>query len=240
MYYRLISYFIILFLCSTSLLATGPSNMVSLIRPISVNNKGDILCRTQFTQNPSGGSHPHDIQYGLCILSSDTILFQEIYTLKFDSDLNDETTDWQEYNRRRNYQDSIFLSDFDPKLLNEIELSFLRNYDFKKFNIRKYQRNDTISTSSLHQRIDLKKASLQALHGAFGYISNNQTKLNIIYDFGSVILTNNETCQKSEDDNDSIDMTTYFNYPNFWNNHDIGYDCFRITGVLFLQKETKK
>ena len=74
----------LLFVFSPELLATGPSYIKAGIKPISINDKGEVLCRTRFLKNPSGGHYVLDIEYGLCVLTGDTILQFPIDTVSFE------------------------------------------------------------------------------------------------------------------------------------------------------------
>lgn len=213
--------------------ATGPSHMQSTMKPIATNKKGDILCRTRFYQNPSGGYYELDIQYGLCIITKDTLLHTQSYMLKGHS-----FRDWEEYHAHSLHWDSIYESKFDPKLLSKEEYQFIDKYKFKRTDIEQYEVNDTLSLADfkIKTNIDLTQTAQIDLHETKGFFSPDCQLVDVRYNFGNVIFIHNEI--SSEDENEDYQcISASFNYPNLWNGYDIGYDYPKITGVVFVKPE---
>ena len=75
--------FILITTYFTAIYATGPSYIESEIRPISVNEKGEVLCRTRFVKNPTGAQTLMDVEYGLCVLTKNRIFSLSTHTINY-------------------------------------------------------------------------------------------------------------------------------------------------------------
>lgn len=208
--------------------ATGPSYINSEIRPISINEKGEVLCRTRFQKNPMGNHDYMDIEYGLCVLTKDAILPLSVHILSYYADSLDGDT----YMQRRHLYDSIFTTVcFNSDVILELKQLSLRNkYDFKECNISLYEKNIKLSLSEFKRinHINLLKIPQHALHGGLGYYKENKD-INILYDFGNIIITQNIM--------EEVEQTgAIFDYlvPLFGG---IEYELSKITGVIFLDRK---
>ena len=217
--------------------ATGPSFIEAEIRPISINSKGEILCYTRFIKNPSGGHYELDIEYGLCVLTNDTILQFPVKTISFQ-----QTSDSDEWHRTHSvyeeqlaYWYSVFNSDFIPRNSDIDYRYFKKEYGFKKANVSRYKQDDSISVDKFKEikKVDLRKTPQKALYGAEGVCSEHAF-LHIAYDFGNIVVINNAV---SYDYGEESNIGTRFGYSNFWGRDDIGYDTQNVTGILFIKQE---
>ena len=229
----------LLMVLSFELSATGPSYIMAEIRPISINDKGEILCHTRFLKNPSGGHYEVDIEYGLCVLTNDTILQFTIDTVSFQfvSNVDVWNQNYNAYEKQIAYRDSIFNSDFSSRSSDIDYRYFEKEYGFKKANVSRYKRNDSISVDRFKEikKVDLRETPQKALCGAEGLCSEHEyASLRISYDFGHIVMIDNFV---SYDEGEEFNIGARFNYPNFWGNDDIGYDCQSVTGVLFIKQE---
>ena len=228
----------LLFVLSPELLATGPSYIKAGIKPISINDKGEILCYTRFLKNPSGGHYVMDIEYGLCVLTNDTILQFPIDTVSFE-----ETADSEEWSRRYEvYEkqlaqwDLIFQSQFKPLKVSDMNYHPVAGeYGFKEANVSRYARNDTIFVDELStiKKVDLQDIPQKALYGAEGICSEPICRISISYDFGNIVVIENSIIDAYH--GEDFNIGAVFNYPNLWEDRDIGYDCQDITGILFIK-----
>lgn len=211
--------------------ATGPSYIESLIRPIAINGKGDILCRTKYMENKTGGHYFPEIEYGLCIITKDTILFQKSYIIERDSypapGWNGESKPW----------DSTYYSKFDLKRFSEKEKAFIQKYEFNNTNINKHIVNDTISMTEFKARtqVDLTKTLQPTLHGAKGYFEPDCQNVDIKYNFGHIILIQNDIDWESEAE-DYQCISGIFEYPNLIAGATT-YEHQKITSVVFVKPE---
>lgn len=231
---KLFGLLIFIFFCR-SLSATGPSSIRSEINPVSVNDKGEVLCRTRFEKNETGAYRTMDIEYGFCILSGDSVI-QITTTVLNGAAYPDHET----FSQHRDYRDSVFKSCFDIRAMSRAEHMLEREYGFKECNVKAFEKNMTVTLQEFRNetRTDLQEVSQKALHGAKGVFKNDLTadKVNIVYNFGHIIIINNII----EEDNYS---GAEFDYPNPSLSHIEGiepgsnlYDNCKITGVLFMER----
>ena len=225
----------LLFFAST-VHATGPSYVNSEMNPVSVNEKGEILCRTRFVINDMG-SHWYDrVEYGLCIISNGEI--KEYLTKILDPSIVDDNTErpkdkitGDEYIKLMNHWDWIFKTGFDFDKLSKQQKRICEEYEFKENNAGKYKVDKKIKLADFEKErnIDLSKNKQLALKKAKS-ISYEDRQLHILYDFGDVLILNNIYREDPE-----IDAGASFSYisPFFGG---IEYEYYRITGSLFLNK----
>lgn len=229
----------VLFCYNCQLGATGPSYIRSVIKPISVNKKGDVLCRTYFLSNGSGGHSVQCPKYGLCVLTGDTILEFVTDTLSFvespDRDIYE--SNYRLYQKQEKYLDSVFNSEYNPKKLPDKDMSpGIMVFGFKEANVRQFERNDSISLRELSEKkgVDLSSFCQKALYGAKGCFEDS-CMVKVLYDFGNIVITDNKDlsgCAGSE-----YNVGILFDYYNPWYGQDIGYDCSTVTGVLFVPQK---
>lgn len=221
-------------LATASLQATGPSYIHAEIRPISINEKGEILCRTRFEKNPMGAHYPMDIEYGICVITQDTIMQYVTHVLQYSG-----YPEYADYNHHRNYWNDIFESPFNKNRLSDVEYQAVSDYGFKESNVAVYLVNDTLSIAELAQErdIDLTKNSQKALYGAQGSYDTEDIskKIILLYDFGHLLIIQNSNHLNGEED-----WSVIFNYPSGMyginergEKEDVGYDYGRITGIVF-------
>lgn len=223
--------FILMFLSIACSLATGPSSLTSEIRPISINDKGEVLCRTRYQENGMGAHDLLPVEYGLCILSSDTILEFRTFYLKY----------WTEYPNMEAYldlssrYDSLFSTPFDEKFLSQEEREIAIKYNFKESNVQLYLKNDTLLLKEFEKLkdVDLFKLPQFALHGAKGCYSydngiHSNELLHWLYDFGNIIVLHSFI-------NDTESVGATFDYVNPFMK-EVDYEYQNITSVLFLNK----
>ncbi|WP_163306688.1 hypothetical protein [Dysgonomonas sp. 521] len=221
-----------------NIMATGPSYTHAGIRPIAINDKGEVLCRTRFIQNPMGGHYYQDIEYGVCVLTADTIIYSRMNILMqegFPSDAEREA--------QYNYWESVYNSPYDAEQLSSVEYAITYKKDFRKIDVSTYLRNDTISLSNFKSKynVDLRTTPQYSLYGGKGFFEKGgrecydenlepSTAYAVLeYDFGNILLINNEV-------NDFSCYGAAFDYVNMFGGEDIGYEYFRVTGVVFRKE----
>lgn len=223
----------ILLLLSIDAVATGPSYVISNINPIAISKNGEVLCRTRFIQNPTGGHYYQTIEYGMCVLTKDTILYNKVHLL-VQEDISDDKDREAQYNQ----WESFYSSPYNSKQKNRIE----QGYNFSGKDIPTYLRNDTLSFDSFKSRykVNLKKTPQYSLYGGKGLFGDEcidendsiSTDLNVVieYDFGDILLIRNQLS----------DWTCYgasFDYENMFGGENIGFEYFNVTGVVFRKKK---
>lgn len=231
----IITIIVFLSIFCTNLSATGPSYIESRMNPIAINNKGDILCRTKYLTTPMGGHYLPEIEYGLCIITKDSILFQKSYILEQDSYFPEN---WDEANPTP--WDSTFHSKFDIKRFTKNEKRFIEKYKFNNTNLEKYIVNDTISMTEFKAKtqVDLTKIFQPTLHGAKGYFEPDCPNVDIKYNFGHIILIQNNIDWGSEAE-DYQCISGIFEYPDLIAGATT-YEHQKITSVVFVKPENNK
>jgi len=225
-----IQLFLSIIFCS-SVFATGPSYIDSKIRPISINEMGEILCRTRFTKNEMGAHKAMKITYGYCIITSDSIIQKTTQEIEPDG-----FPDYDTYTEFVTYWDSIFNSEFDKENLSEIGYLIKKQFRFDSYNVASYKidKIQTISKFSENKRIDIIKTKQWALNGAKNTEYFDSKMIHVLYDFGNVLILENVNNEFEE-----IQIGADFDYYNPWINkagetENIGFDLSEITGVLMI------
>jgi hypothetical protein len=222
-----------------SAFATGPSYIYAEINPISVNEKGDILCRTRFLENGMGGHWFQRVEYGLCILSDGKIIEYKTKILDpknlapddSNPDRAKKEVTEEEYNDLQKHWNWVFKTDLNFEKLSKQQQKICNEYGFKENNADKYKVDKLYSIETLEKErnIDLRKQKQLALKNGRSteYIDTN--KVRVLYDFGKTIIFDNDFHEMPED------AGAAFDYKNsLLKNENIGYDYYNITGVLFL------
>ena len=228
-------FFIQLFLSmilSSSVFATGPSHIDSKIRPISINDKGEILCRTRFTKNEMGAHKAMRIIYGYCIITSDSVIQKTTQEIEPDG-----FPDYDTFTKFVTYWDSIFNSGFDTEKLSEIGYLIKKQFRFDSYNVASYKidKTQTISDFSENKQIDLNKTQQWALNGAKSTEYFDSKMIHVLYDFGKVMILQNVNNEFKE-----TQIGADFDYYNPWINEvgeteNIGFDMSEITGILMIK-----
>ena len=211
------------------LLATGPSYIKAEINPISINQKGDILCKTRFESNWMGSHYYMDVNYGLCVLSNDSILEYPIFKLNMPK-TEDEETNYIELN---NYWNNWFENDSSNSYnITEKEISLIQKYAFNNSNLEQYKRTDTLSIKEFEHRynIDLNNRNFKALGKAYSlpFITEPENSENIIvtFDFGNIVMTQSDGFDESK-----VGLDFSYSFP--YGENEISFDIQNVSGVLF-------
>jgi len=222
----------LLFLLFTlSAFATGPSYVHSEMNPVSINDKGEILCRTRFLKNDTGGHWYQRIEYGLCVVSNGKIIEYRTKTLDpgMLGDKSDGKIAEDEYIKLTEHWNWIYKIGLDFNNLSGQQKRICEEYGFKENNTEKFKVDKKIKLADLEKEknIDLKKNKQLALKGA-GSVSYHSRRVHILYDFGDILILNNTY---SEDPKTDIGASFSYVNPLFGG---IEYEYFQITGALFL------
>ena len=215
-----------------SMVSTGPSTIESEITPISINKKGQILCKTRFTQNKMGSYNPMIVEYGFCILTNDSILEIKTKVLNPNKFNNED-----KYYEELKYWDKIFRGKTSTEQLYTIKNKILKNnYNFTEVNTDQYKVDKEISIVEFEKekKISLKEKRQKALKNAKSTTYHSKKIVHILYDFGTII------CLKNKTDYDDNEIGAYFDYLISWGDENgieqkIDYDITTIVGVLNLK-----
>ena len=219
--------------------ATGPSWIVSTIKPVSVNEKGEILCRTRYEENRMGAHWPMVVSYGYCVLHNGAITEIPI-SMEFDpSKFPDDEIN--EFFKEKIQLDSVFNNCSDTSYLEPLKSHVneaLLEYGFKPCNVNKYKVDKIFTKEQFEKNKKIKIADIpqKALRGATGtdYPEKPQNiKIHVLYDFGKLVIVENKGGEEGITGAD-------FDYYNPWtdengNKINIGFDYFAITGVFFIK-----
>jgi hypothetical protein len=168
--------------------ASGPSSIQKEIHPVSVNANGDILCRTRMIDNPEGTFIPKLMEYGYCIISSDTVI-----TFPYKQLDPDTKSDFEAFKQFRDHYDSVFWSCIDADRLNDVERMIYEKYQFKFCNADSGRVDQRFSVSDLEKlkNIHLEEFSQKSFDGSASKNWYLQNSIHILYDFGNILILNN-------------------------------------------------
>ncbi|UAM99121.1 hypothetical protein K8354_04660 [Polaribacter litorisediminis] len=216
-------------------LFTGPSTINSEIRPISINEKGEVLCRTRFTKNEMGAQRSMKIEYGYCIITKDSII--EFIT----HELNPEAypiNNYNAYNNHSEYWNSVFESCFEKNNLCYYGNDIAKDYGFESCNIEYYKLNKIIQIEEFEniKKVNLYKNKQIALKGGRSAKYCEEKYVNILYDFGNFVILKN----KKDSFEENLSIGADFDYYNPYTNENekvinIGFDVSEVIGVLYIK-----
>ena len=212
-------------------LITGPSSINSEIKPIAINEKGEILCKTRFTKNEMGGYSFMKVTYGFCIVSEDTIVQFDAKVLE-DSMFTEDTI-----YKVREYWDAIFHAKVTANQLDEIRTEVLENaYNFSNCNADSFKIDKVypFSVFEKNRNVKLLENEQMGLYGARSTDYYEESKIHLLYDFGKILFL------KNENNYETPNLGADFDYYNPWTDEDgkevnIGYETSKVTGILILE-----
>lgn len=226
--------FLLFLLFPLSVLATGPSYVWSEMNPVSVNDKGEILCRTRFLTNDSGGHWYQKYEYGLCVISNGKIV--EFLTKMLDPEIIDENSNkaegkvsGEEYWELTKHWNWIYKTGLDFQKLSKQQQRICEEYGFKENNAEKFKvdKKMKIKDFEKEKNIDLTKNKQLALKAAKSILYEEQT-VHVLYDFGNILILNNTFSEDPQ-----TDTGASFSYMNSMYK-EYGYEYYHIVGALFL------
>ena len=216
-----------------SVFATGPSYVYAEMNPVSVNDNGEILCRTRFVKNDMGARWYDKIEYGLCIISNGKIIEYKTKVLNnlIKDDISDEGITGEEYMKLMAHWDWIYKTGLDFNNLSKQQKQICEQYGFKENNTEKFRINKKMRFADFEKErnINLKHNRQLALKGAKS-ISYSNRRVHILYDFGNIIIFTNAYSENPE-----TDAGASFSYVNPLLG-GMEYEYYRITGALFLNQ----
>ncbi|WP_162897328.1 hypothetical protein [Aquimarina sp. AD1] len=239
---KIVTLFIGLFMFSLSssmVSITSPSTIESSIIPISINQKGEILCKTRFSKNEMGAYSPMEIQYGFCIITKDTINEFITKTLL--------PTPESSYFKQKDYWDIIFKSKTNQQQLDEINKIILKNkYSFSLTDLNIFKINKVLSISKFekNKNTSLKNNKQKGLKGAKSKEYFSDKKIRVLYDFGNIVILEND----NNIDQNELELGANFDYHNSsnittdnnGNNISLGFDISQVTGILIINNINPK
>ena len=224
---------IIFFLFQSLVSTTGPSWIDSKIRPISINEKGEILCRTRFSKNEMGAQKAMKVVYGYCVIKADTII--QFQTQEIEPD-GYPVENLNALNKTIEFWDSIFYSPFSVHNLSEIGYRIKNQYKFNSYNVLSYkvEKKKKIKEFENSRKINLSINPQRALNGAVSSDYYKGQVIHILYDFGNILILKNESKMGE------AEIGAAFNYYNSWidkngKEQNLGYDISFINGILQLR-----
>ena len=219
------------YLLSINVLATGPSHMSAIIRPLSVNNNGVILCKTKFEQNSMGARRFMPIQYGWALIFPDGKI--EEYTFHFfDTDsYTNESLIFEHFK----YLEKVFEKEIDWDNPSVSLLPLIEKYKFNSNNVKKYFLDKQMSREKFLKSYNLNaKDTVQLTLGNHHSIKYGDT-VHILYIINNIIFLKNymdiENCERVPYNPVGAQFNFYIEYKD----GVIDYDVFDITGIIKLK-----
>jgi len=211
---------------------TGPSWIESEIKPIAINENGEVLCKTRFSKNEMGAHMAMNVTYGFCIVSTDSII-------QYDAKILDPFKIGEDsFYNHLNYWDSVFEAKVTAKALDEIKSEVLKNaHNFSTCNTDSFKVDKVfpISAFEKNRNVNLSKIKQKGLYGAESADYYEDLKIHLLYDFGSILFLHNEIDMDLENV-----VGADFNYLNPWTDENgiernIGFELSKVTGILIVE-----
>jgi hypothetical protein len=212
--------------------ATSCSYVKSIIKPISMNEKGEILCKTWFGMNKTGGSYSYDIvKYGFCVLSSDSIHYYKGITLVN----NGEEIDFEE---NMAFWDAIFNAETAVDQLKTIVSEVLEgSFGFTELNAAKFKKDAIIDHEKFQNQygIDLNENRQESLFKGFSNKNTFNGKVHLMYDFGGTLFIENDMGCREADGYGEKGCDFSYSYKD---RNTYGFDIDIATGLIFKSDPT--
>lgn len=206
--------------------ATGPSYIDAQMHPVSVNDAGEVLCRTQFVENGMGAHALMLVEFGYCVIAGDSIVQFGVHVLDIFSDTDSYIAEYDKHA-------GIFVSRMTDTEFAAIERKY--GYAFRENNAEKCRVDKRVPLDEFAGP-DLRLIHQIALKGGRGIYPEDadgkECMVNFEYDFGRVIVLRNEIGFERSD-TPGYTEGIHFDYPNFFGNEDIGFDSSTVTGIVF-------
>lgn len=232
-------------LCLQLGLATGPSIITSELVPLAINEKGDVLCKSRYSENRTG-SHSHTAtNYGLCMVKNgevNPIPESDIhFAPDFSSpDYDEEFTAMQaQFDAITFVSDDLLVEDFYEDLLAEgFQKIELQDYVLEpQFSIDSFQKRWRVDYLQLPQVV-LYNRELPKVYGDYEG-STEFLKVHLLYQINNQIWIEYEDCPLDL----SVDCDQYdtispdFYYADYGDEEEVSED-FEPMGYEWKQKVT--
>ncbi len=213
----------LILLLPVSTIATGPSNMFSIIKPVSVNSDGVILCKTKFQQNHLGAHRVMPVNYGWALVFPDGEI-KEYSFHYFDTDsYEDEAVIFKHYE----YLESLFTKSIDWDKPPVSLLPLIEEYGFNSNNadmfiVDKEMNLETFLTTYNLGMEDMVQKTLQNHHSI-----EIGEKIHVLYVFDKLIFLKNHLGFLDEEK-----IGAEFDFYHELYGELLGYEVFDITGII--------
>ena len=214
-------FFILLLPVST--MATGPSNIFSIIQPVSVNSDGVILCKTKFQENHLGAHRVMPVNYGWALVFPDGEIKEYPFHYLDTDSYKDEAVAFKHYE----YLESLFAKDIDWNNPPVSLLPLIEKYGFNANNVDKYLVDKEMSIESFLatyklSRADMVQKTLQNHHSI-----ETGEKIHVLYVFDKLIFLKNHVGFLDEEK-----VGAEFDFYHELYDELLGYEVFDITGIV--------
>lgn len=153
MRYILLTVIGLLLMSTNAGFASGPSMIFSKVEPLAINSKGDILCKSFYSQNPSGARsfYDTDAEVSLCIVKKGEIrLWQTLDQFKANQKSTNYESEAQAYNAISARYDQLEFS--GKSTLLEPHYEELVQQGFKALVLDKYRLEPHFSVNNFYEK----------------------------------------------------------------------------------------
>lgn len=210
-------------LLPASIIATGASHMSSIIKPVSINSDGVILCKTKFQENHLGALRVMPVNYGWALVFPDGEI-KEYSFHYFDTDsYKNEAVIFKHYD----YLESLFKKSIDWDNPPVSLLPLIEEYGFNSNNVDKYLVDKEMSLETFLatyklSREDMVQKTLQNHHSI-----ETGEKIHVLYAFDKLIFLKNHVGFLDEEK-----VGAEFDFYHELYDELLGYEVFDITGIV--------
>ena len=233
-------------LCASAAFATGPSGLIVRMKPVAVNPAGQVLLRTFYDSNKSGGHslYRSEIRFGWLIVSAQGLWKEykhaEIMAGEGGTDEYDRL--WEMFNRHLNEFESPFDWDKPPASVQPTLKAFKFNRthsvdpNLGKGTV-KWTPRGVYSEGKL-----LARSARQLTIGKKSSIPGTGSEIEAYFFTRGVALFLNENSFDTEDMGDHGTVGAEFPFPNLIylgakeGTQDVGFETWRVDGISLLRK----
>lgn len=203
--------------------ATGDSWMTSIIQPVSVNQDGVILCKTEFEQNSTGARTIMPIEYGWAIVFPDGKIKEYPFHYFDTESYSDRELVFEHYR----YLEKIFKAEIDWNNPPVSLLPLIDQYKFNSNNAKKYLVDKEMKLEEFLKRYNLRisEAVQRTLRNHYSIKYNEN--IHVLYVIDKLVFLKNYTADE--------DYTIVGAEFDFYVSDRKTYETFNITGIIKLK-----
>jgi hypothetical protein len=220
---------LLLSLYALPLYATGPSTLKAFLKPVSVNAKGFILCKTILEVNSTGARMIMPVKLGWAVVSQSGKI-EEFPWFEF---LPENYTNHDLILNHYEYLTKIYNQTLDWKNPPLSLLHIIEKYGFKENNVKKYTRAQKLKRAVFLKTYALnEQTQVQTTLGKHRSTAYGEHVL-VSFAFKNIIFLNN-TLDSANSDIPLLGAKFDFTYQQDKDSFD--YEVFEITGIIPLKK----
>lgn len=235
---RFLTGIVIFCLLSLPVLATGSSQIIAELRPVSINPAGAILCKTKFQPNSEGYHRLMPVHYGWAVVLPKGSI-KEYPFHYFDSDsYADQDLCFKHYE----YLEKIYQSEVDWANPPVSLLPLIDKYGFNSNNTKKFLVNQQMPREAFLKKYQLTMPGALQLTLQNHHSKKYGAAVLVVYDFKNLLFLRNYIAEDKIEaaDRDDAIVGASFDFYVEYQQQLFDYGWFEITGVIALNVPGQK